>query len=79
MTLVSSVRKKLFKVNLTTIEGDGEFPCPNCNTLIAPDDVSEDVYTVLSIQENKDVLESMAIQCNTCKSIITLNGFELLA
>jgi hypothetical protein len=79
MTLVSSVRKKVFKVNLTTIEGDGEFPCPNCHTLIAPDDVSEEVYSVLSIEEEEDRLESMTIQCNTCKSMITLNGFELLA
>lgn len=79
MTVVSSVRKKLFKVDLTTIEGDGAFPCPNCNTLIVPDDLSEDIYTVLSIQEEEDRLESIAIQCNMCKSIITLNGFELLA
>ena len=79
MTLVSSVGKKSFEVDLTTIEGDGEFLCPNCNALISPDDFSEEVYTVLSIPEDEDDLESMTIQCNTCKSIITLNGFELLS
>jgi len=79
MTLVSSVRKELFKVDLTTIEGIGEFPCPNCSTLISPDDFSEEVYTVLSIPEDEDDFESMTLQCNKCKSIITLNGFELLS
>ena len=79
MVLVSSVRKKVFKVDITTIEGDGEFPCPNCDTLISPDDFSGEVYTVLSILEDEDDLESMTIQCNKCSSIITLNGFELLS
>ena len=79
MTLVSAVRKKSFNLDLKTIEGEGAFSCPNCNTLISPDDFSEEVYTVLSIQEANDILESLIIQCNTCKSIITLNGFELLA
>ena len=77
MTLISSVRKELFKVDLATIEGNGEFPCPNCATLISPDDYSDEVYTVLSIPE--DDLETMTIQCNKCKSIITLNGFEQLS
>ena len=79
MTLVSSVKKDLFKVDLTTIQGDGAFPCPNCNTLISPDDFSEEVYTMLSMSEDEDNLESITIQCNKCKSIITLNGFEQLS
>ena len=78
MTLVSSIRKALFKVDLTKIEGDGEFPCPNCSILISPDDFSEEVYTVLSIPEDENNLESMTLQCNKCRSIITLNGFEQL-
>ncbi len=79
MTLISSVRKELFKVDLATIEGNGEFPCPNCATVISPDDYSDQVYTVLSIPEDEDNLETMTIQCNKCRSIITLNGFEQLS
>lgn len=79
MTLVSSVRKELFQVDLTTIEGNGEFPCPNCGILISPDDFSEETYSVLSMSEDENNLESMTLQCNECESIITLNGFTQLS
>lgn len=75
MTSVSSIKKKGFKVDLNTIEGSGDFPCPQCGTLISPDDWTETVYTVLSIVVNNDDLERVIIQCGKCKSTITLDGF----
>ena len=75
MTSVSSVRKKGFKVDLNILEGAGDFPCPQCGTLISPDDWTEKVYTVLSIIVHDDDLERVIIQCGKCNSTITLDGF----
>jgi hypothetical protein len=41
------MRKKTYKVDLTTIEGGGDFPCPKCGILFSPDDESEKVYTII--------------------------------
>ena len=74
-----SMGKKTFKMDLTKIEGVGDFPCPRCGTMISPDDETEQVYTVLEtiIGEN-DYLEKMVIRCNQCSSSISLSGFDAL-
>ena len=74
------MRKKKFGVDLTKIEGDGEFPCPKCETLISPDDETENVYTVVeTIIGDDENLESIVIRCNKCKSIINLEGLIALS
>ncbi|MCJ7632292.1 hypothetical protein MUP77_07855 [Candidatus Bathyarchaeota archaeon] len=74
------MRKKSFTINLTQIEGEGIFPCPKCGTLMSPDDETEDVYTIVDTQTGDDEnLESVIIQCNKCKSHITLEGFDALS
>lgn len=77
MAAVSSNTNNTFKVDLTKIEGVGDFPCPKCNTVISPDDLTKEVYTILSIKEKDDNPTDMVIQCNKCKSIINLGGFAV--
>jgi hypothetical protein len=68
------------KVDLNSIEGDGEFPCPSCGATISPDDDSEDTYRILNIETFKDgSLKTLTISCKKCKKTITLEGFELLS
>jgi predicted RNA-binding Zn-ribbon protein involved in translation (DUF1610 family) len=73
------MRKKTYKVDLTTIEGGGDFPCPKCGILFSPDDESEKVYTIIETYiGDEDNLESMIIRCNKCKCTINLEGFTAL-
>jgi predicted RNA-binding Zn-ribbon protein involved in translation (DUF1610 family) len=39
--------QQIYKVDLTKIEGNGDFPCPKCGAIISPDDESEEVYTIV--------------------------------
>lgn len=68
-------RTAVFKVDLTEIEGEGDFPCPNCGAIMSPEDESETVYTVLETKMKKESLEKLIIQCNRCGSQIHLVGF----
>lgn len=77
MTIVSSRTRTSFRVDLTQIEGAGDFPCPRCGTFISPDDLTEKVYTLLSIEGHDDNPTSIILQCNKCKSIINLDGFSI--
>lgn len=77
MPIVSSNIKNTFEVDLTNIEGDGDFTCPKCGLVISPDDLTVKVYTILSLEGKDDNPTSMVIQCNTCKSIISLTGFDV--
>jgi predicted RNA-binding Zn-ribbon protein involved in translation (DUF1610 family) len=69
----------MFKVDLTQIEGDGEFPCPSCGGLISPDDESEVTYEVTDIKTREEgSLETLNIICKNCGSTILIGGFEAL-
>jgi len=63
---------------LTKIKGGGEFKCPRCGIRISPDDMTEDVYTIIETVTKEDGLEKLILECNRCKSIILLTGFQLL-
>jgi hypothetical protein len=65
-------------MDLARIEGSGEFKCPRCGIRISPDDMTEDVYTIIETVTKEDCLENLILQCNRCKSIIHLTGFQLL-
>jgi len=67
-------RPMIYKVDLTKIEGDGAFPCPNCGATISPDDETENVYTILETKFRGDSLEELIISCK-CGSEIHLVGF----
>jgi len=68
-------RPTVYKVDLTQIEGEGDFPCPSCGTIISPDDETETVYTILETKMKEDALEELIIRCNRCGSEIHLVGF----
>ncbi len=65
----------IFKVDITQIEGDGDFPCPKCGATISPDDESETVYQIIDTKVKEDILEELVILCNKCRSKIRLIGF----
>ena len=66
------------ELDLTKIQGKGDFPCPNCGIIISPEDETEDVYTILEEKLKCDVLEELVIHCNKCSSQIRLTGFPVL-
>jgi len=68
-------QSQAYRIDLTKIEGDGDFPCPSCGTVISPDDETEDVYVILETKLKGNALEELVIQCNRCKSRISLTGF----
>lgn len=65
----------IFKIDLTKIEGEGDFPCPKCGVIISPDDETEKVYTILETKVRNETLEELVILCNQCESKIRLIGF----
>jgi hypothetical protein len=66
------------ELDLTKIDGNGDFPCPKCGVTISPEDETEDVYTIVEEKVRNDALEEMLIQCNKCGSQIRLTGFSIL-
>lgn len=71
-------QKSIFKIDITKIEGAGDFPCPNCGVVISPDDETETVYSIIKTKTKNDALEELILQCNKCKSKIHLVGFLTL-
>ena len=65
----------VYEVDLTKIQGDGDFPCPNCGVIISPEDETEDIYRILETKVRGQALEELVIQCNKCESKIRLIGF----
>ena len=68
----------VYQVNLTELQGEGDFPCPGCGVVISPEDETEDIYVILDTKVSGDDLEELVIQCNHCKSKIRLVGFNIL-
>jgi len=69
---------KCYTIDLTKIDGDGEFTCPGCGTEMSPDDETEDVYTILETTLEENRLQKIIIKCNKCRSQIQLTGFDFL-
>jgi len=68
-----------FRIDLSKVEGDGEFPCPSCRTVISPDDESDATYEIVDVETKEDgAIETLTIHCKKCGSTIRLEGFELL-
>lgn len=65
-----------YEIDLSKIEGNGDFPCPKCGTKISPDDTTEKAYSILETKVNTQGLEEIIIQCNKCSSHIHLTGFS---
>lgn len=68
----------VYVIDLTKIEGDGDFQCPHCGAVISPEDETESTYVIQEVKMKKDdQLEELVIKCNNCKSIIHITGFTL--
>jgi predicted nucleic-acid-binding Zn-ribbon protein len=67
-----------YVLDLTLVQGDGEFKCPKCGVTISPEDETNEVYSVLDAKVEKQNLKTLVIQCSRCESQIHLTGFSLL-
>jgi DNA-directed RNA polymerase subunit RPC12/RpoP len=67
-----------YKLDLTKIDGSGDLSCPQCGSVISPDDITEKAYSILETKVSKHGLEEAVIRCNRCTSQIHLSGFSLL-
>lgn len=74
--------QELFTIDLARIDGNGDFPCPNCGVSISPEDETENVYTIVDTKvrdgelvDGQPPLEELTIQCNKCGGKIRLIGF----
>lgn len=65
-----------FTLDLTTIEGDGAFPCPKCGAVISPEDETEETYKIVDTKIVNDELVELVVVCSSCGSIIKLAGFQ---
>ena len=70
--------KQTHRVDLTKIDGKGDFSCPQCGIVISPEDSTEEKYSVLEPKVKGNGLEEVVILCNGCGSHIHLIGFSLL-
>jgi hypothetical protein len=50
-----------YKVDLTRIEGNGDFSCPTCGVNMSPDDQTEETYSIKGMKTRRDVLEELVI------------------
>ena len=66
------------ELDLTKIDGNGDFPCPTCGVTISPEDETEDVYTIIEEKVRNDALEKLVIQCNACGNRLHITGFHSL-
>ena len=66
------------ELNLTKIDGGGDFTCPQCGNRISPDDCGEKAYSILETIVNGGGLEELVIRCNSCETHLHLTGFSLL-
>jgi hypothetical protein len=71
-------QQQIRAIDLNRIAGSGDFPCPNCGTIISPDDETEMTYAIVEAKVKNGNLEEVEIRCNKCASHISLTGFSAL-
>jgi hypothetical protein len=67
-----------YELDLTKMDGEGDFSCPKCGAVISPNDTAEKTYSIIEPKVNSHGLEELVICCNNCSSEIHLTGFSLL-
>jgi hypothetical protein len=68
----------VYVLDLTKIDGSGDFSCPKCGNTISPNDQTEKAYSILEAKVKNQGLEEIMILCNKCESELHLTGFSLL-
>ena len=76
--VIKTTQIHAFKIDLTKIDGNGDFACPGCGIRISPEDENESVYSILGSNVNNYGLEEIILLCKRCSSHIHLTGFSLL-
>ena len=72
-------QRSVFEIDLTEIEGEGEFQCPRCRETMSPDDFTCEFYEIIDITKKEDdSIEEISLLCKKCGSTINLIGFEAL-
>jgi|WetSurMetagenome_2_1015567.scaffolds.fasta_scaffold170411_4 hypothetical protein len=71
-------RTQVYVLDLTKIDGSGDFPCPGCGAAISPSDCTVEAYSILDTKVNNHSLTELVIRCNSCSSYLHLTGFSLL-
>jgi len=72
---------RAYKIDLSRIEGTGDFSCPRCGTKISPDDFqinAEKACSILELTANSHGLEELVVRCNKCFSYLYLSGLPFL-
>lgn len=73
----ASINKNIVNtINIAEIEGDGAFACPECGTLISPDDETEEIYKIVETKIVNDQLTALVISCGTCGTKTNVIGFQ---
>ncbi|MFH0748690.1 MAG: hypothetical protein V1915_02060 [Candidatus Bathyarchaeota archaeon] len=65
-----------YTLDLTKIDGEGDFCCPRCGINISPEDDTEKTYRLIETNFENGGLKEIALECNNCGSCIHLKGFE---
>ena len=71
-------RLKCYTIDLTRLKGDKDITCPRCESVISPDDETEDAYIILETHMKGDTLDNITLKCKKCETQIRLTGFQLL-
>lgn len=69
--------KLSYTIDLTKVNGVGDFPCPKCGNIISPDEETEGTYTLVKAKVENDELVELILMCSKCRSNIRLIGFLL--
>jgi len=64
----------IYIIDLSRIQGNGEFLCPKCGVMLSPEDETEDSYCIQETKVRDNNLEEIRIQCQKCGSKIRLTG-----
>jgi len=67
-----------YKIDLSRIEGNGDFSCPRCGTKISQNDDDEKACSILELKVNSHGLEELMVRCNKCSSYLYLTGVPFL-
>jgi hypothetical protein len=68
-------RSVAYTIDLTKINGEGDFTCPSCGASISPEDQSDEVYNILETKVKNNCLEEILILCKRCGCKTRLVGF----
>jgi hypothetical protein len=64
-----------FEVDVKDTDENGAFSCPECKSVIHPDDDSEKTYTIADREDDGEHLVSLTFKCSTCQKTTKLKGF----